>query len=125
MSHTAQRTVARIESAVQKAYHVSQGLTAATASSVKAHEALADLAGYLSTPGALLVALVLPLVAVVALLPERIGPAVGGAGVLLLVVPLALLRLGIGLLASWRAHKGQAWLIPGLGWLSRRWLPEP
>lgn len=44
---------------------------------------------------------------------------------LLVLLPIALGRLGLRLYAGWRAHKGECWVIPGIGWLSRRWLPEP
>lgn len=42
-------------------------------------------------------------------------------GLVLLVVTFA--RLGLRLYAGWRATQGEAWVIPGVGWLSRRWLP--
>ncbi len=53
---------------------------------------------------------------------DRLQPLL--AVVLVLVLGgLALLRLGVGVLATWKAWKGESWVIPGLGWLSRRWLP--
>lgn len=42
------------------------------------------------------------------------------------VVPLigvVSLRLLVRLFASYKAYRGQAWVIPGLGWLSGRWVP--
>lgn len=78
---------------------------------------------YYSLSGILLVACLLPLIPVVALLPEDVGPAIGGLGLFFLVIPLGFLRLGLGLLASWRAFQGRSWVIPGLGWITRRWLP--
>ncbi|MCK6503518.1 hypothetical protein L6R53_08990 [Myxococcota bacterium] len=81
-----------------------------------------SLAFYLLT-GVALVALILPVVGLVALLPRDVGPAVGGALVLFIVLPLGLLRIAVGFVAAWRAYKDRPWVIPGMGWLSRRWLP--
>lgn len=81
-----------------------------------------SLAFYLLT-GVALVALILPVVGLVALLPRDIGPAVGGALALLVAVPLGLLRIVVGGVAAWRAYQDRPWVIPGMGWLSRRWLP--
>lgn len=41
----------------------------------------------------------------------------------LVLLPIALGRLGLRFYAAWKAHKGACWVIPGMGWLSRRWLP--
>jgi uncharacterized membrane protein len=59
----------------------------------------------------------------VVLLPERIGGPIAGVLVLLLVLPLTIARLVMMLVAGWRARRGRLWVIPGMGWLSRRWLP--
>lgn len=47
--------------------------------------------------------------------------AVGWA--LVFILPAALVRLGVLVYATARAWQGRAWVMPGLGWLVRRWLP--
>ncbi len=78
---------------------------------------------YYLLSGGLLLLCFLPLIPLVALLPQDVGPAIGGAGVLFVVVPLAMVRLFIGTVAAWKAWKGDSWVIPGLGFLVRGWLP--
>lgn len=45
------------------------------------------------------------------------------AGAMVLILPIVLGRLGLRLLATWKAFRGEHWVIPGFGWVSRRWLP--
>lgn len=78
---------------------------------------------YYLLSGGLLLLCILPLIPVVALLPEDIGPLIGGAGLLLVVLPLGMFRAFIGVVAGWKAWKGQSWVIPGLGFIVRGWLP--
>jgi uncharacterized membrane protein len=40
---------------------------------------------------------------------------------ILLIVPPALIRIVLGLVAAWKASKGERWLIPGIRWWSGRW----
>lgn len=57
---------------------------------------------------------------------ERAGEAVRLPLTLVGATPLMLVavgRIGLRLFAMWRASKGEAWLVPGLGALSRRWRP--
>ena len=59
-------------------------------------------------------------------LGEGAGEAVRLPLTLVGAAPLMLVglgRLGLRLVAMWRASKGEAWLVPGVGVLARRWRP--
>ena len=60
----------------------------------------------------------------VALLEDRVHPGLLGAGVALILVPYQIWRVAMRILACWRAYKGRAWVMPWLGFVSRRGLPE-
>lgn len=81
-----------------------------------------SLAYYLLS-GIALVAVIVPLAAVAALLPSDDARGVAAVLLILVLLPLVFARLGLGLYAMFRAYKGEPWVIPGLGWLTRRWLP--
>jgi len=53
-------------------------------------------------------------------LPHAVGLVVLGVG----LVPFTALRLVGRFYAAWRAWKGDTWLVPVVGRISRRWLPE-
>lgn len=44
--------------------------------------------------------------------------------IVLIVVP-ALARIILGVMATFKAYFGKVWVIPGMGWIVRRWLPAP
>ncbi len=48
---------------------------------------------------------------------------VAGVVMGLAIGTVAIGRLVLRFVAAWKAHKGEAWVIPGMGWLVRRWLP--
>lgn len=78
---------------------------------------------YYLVSGFLLLLAILPIVPLMTLLPEDIGPPIGGLLVLLLFLPLTFLRFGVGVVAAWKAYQGKTWVIPGLGFIVRGWLP--
>ncbi len=54
------------------------------------------------------------------------GPHPAGIAVLLLgLIPFSLARLGGRFYAAWKAWKGELWVVPVVGAVSRRWLPAP
>jgi len=60
----------------------------------------------------------------VVLLEDRVHPGLLGAGMAMLLVPYQIWRVTTRIVACWRAFKGRAWVMPWLGFVTRRWLPE-
>ena len=82
-----------------------------------------SMAWFLGT-GFLLLLWILGWVVVFVALTPADGPSALGVVVLVAaLIPPVLLRLLLPLVAAWRAWKGVPWVIPGMGPLSRRWLP--
>lgn len=57
------------------------------------------------------------------LLQDQVHPALIAVGIAALIVPYQVWRIAARVVACWRAYKGRAWVMPWLGFVSRRWLP--
>ncbi len=60
----------------------------------------------------------------VVIFEDTLHPGLLGAAMALLLVPYQIWRVGTRIVACWRAYKGRAWVMPWLGFVTRRWLPE-
>jgi len=54
---------------------------------------------------------------------EQVHRGLGVIPMLLFILPPVLIRLGLMLAALFQARRGRAWIIPGMGFLVRRWQP--
>jgi len=76
---------------------------------------------------ALAMALLVPVVgcsgSLAFLLQDQVHPAAIAVGIAALIVPYQVWRIVARAVACWRAYHGRAWVMPWLGFVSRRWLP--